>query len=130
MFTVTVKVSFKATHALRGYYGKDELPHSHEWQIAVAIDSLRLDESGCAVDFAEVDRVLAELIQPMSDRSLNSLPAFKYESPSAENIARHVYRELSKVLNSCSCNVTCVTVWEDENHSASYYDEKPKGCCL
>lgn len=122
MFEITVRTSFEASHALRGYRGGDEAPHSHRWRCEVTIVSGELDAAGCAVDFALVDAALARAIAPLSGHSLNECAAFARENPSTENVARFLSRALAGQLNTPSRRVARVTVWEDEDHSATYYE--------
>lgn len=123
MFEVSVRQSFEATHALRGSCGADEPPHAHRFRCEVTIAAEALDDAGCAVDFAEADVALARAIAPFEGRALHESPPFSKESPSAENIARYLFRVLSESLRGEGRRVARVTVWEDGGHSATYFEE-------
>ena len=120
MYEVTVKKSFEATHALRNYRGGEEAPHAHRFTCEVQIASMVLDAAGCAVDFCEVDAALERALGPLAGASINAAEPFARVSPSAENIARHLYREMARALATGTRRVARVTVWEDAEHSASY----------
>ena len=122
MFEVTVHASFDAWHALRNFHGKDEIPHSHSWHCEAVIGTQTLDSSGCAIDFGEVDGAIAKAIAPLANQKLNEIEIFASESPSAENMARHLYRALSSALDDSTRHVSRITVWEDDAHGATYYE--------
>jgi 6-pyruvoyltetrahydropterin/6-carboxytetrahydropterin synthase len=52
-------------------------------------------------------------------RCLNQISPFDEENPTAENIARHVYVEIKKLLPD-KINVVEVIVWESANHGVKY----------
>jgi 6-pyruvoyltetrahydropterin/6-carboxytetrahydropterin synthase len=121
MYEVTVKKSFFASHYLRNVTRGVESPHDHHWVIEVKIKSEKTDASGCVIDFRQVDNALIELTNLYQGRVLNETGAFTKESPSAENIARHFFDELSKLLNIKKdvCLIS-VSAWEDNEHGATY----------
>ena len=51
MFEVSVTMSFGAAHNLRGYRGKCEALHGHNWKIEVVYTAKTLDKIGMATDF-------------------------------------------------------------------------------
>lgn len=120
MFNVTVSKGFKARHALRGYRGGDESPHGHMWRAEATIEADSLDPSGCAVDFAQADAMLAAAVAPFEGGDLNELLAGK--SPSAENVARHIFRRMAEAMDGGGRRVARVKVWEDAEHSAAYFE--------
>lgn len=122
MFDVTVRTAFEATHALRDDRGEGEPLHAHRWRCEVTIAATSLDRAGCAIDFHEVDAILARAIEPFAGRSLCACSLFSEESPSAENIARALFFALAEELKTPSRRVSRVTVWEDDDHRASYYE--------
>lgn len=120
MFEISAKTTFNAAHALRNYRGAAESCHDHEWICEAVVRVEGLDDSGCAVDFADIDVLLLEIVLPFRGKHINEVAPFDTISPSAENIARHIFDMLSKAIDSDSREVSRVTVWEDERHSASY----------
>ena len=122
MFKVNVARSFRASHALRNYDGADEAVHDHTWRCDICIEAKFLDESGCAVDFVKIDKLIDEIIHPLEERSFNSIKPFDETSPSTENIARFIFDKTSGVLDKNGMRVSSVSVWEDPDHSATYYE--------
>ena len=122
MFEVTVRKSFEASHALSNYRSGNEEPHEHQWECAVTIAATKLDPAGCAIDFAWVDKALERVLAPISQKTLHETELFAQKSPSAENIAHYIYRSLAENINNESQRITRVTIWEDPDHSASYFE--------
>ena len=121
MFEIKVTKTFRASHALRNYKGSTEDPHEHLWRCEATVSSETLDEAGCAADFVEVGKLLSEAISPITRKEIHETPLFTNVSPSAENVARYLYDSLAKNLNDERKRVSRITVWEDENHCASYF---------
>ena len=61
-------------------------------------------------------KVLAE----MDHSFLNELDAFKTVNPSSENIARHIFKSLSREHNNKDVKVVKVIAWESDSACASY----------
>lgn len=120
MFEVIVKKSLFASHELKNYGGTDESPHDHHWIIEAKFRSDVLDKSGCAIDFRDIDRAFAEILTPYQGKTLNDTEPFKKMSPSAENIAKHIFETLISTLKDNKAQIISVTAWEDENHGATY----------
>jgi len=123
MFEVSVREDFSAAHRLRGYPGKCENVHGHNWTVEVFIQSEELDEIGVTIDFAKIKAALREVLAKLDHRDLNEIEPFDKENPSSENIARYVYGELTQTLNSPGIRVSKVSVHETEDASASYWEE-------
>ena len=58
MFEVTVEETFAAGHALRGYRGKCENVHGHNYRVQLTLEGPELDAVGLLVDFVEVKRLI------------------------------------------------------------------------
>ncbi|MGH9527259.1 MAG: 6-pyruvoyl trahydropterin synthase family protein, partial [Terriglobales bacterium] len=54
VFEVTVEETFSAGHALRGYRGKCENPHGHNYRVRVQLRGEALDAVGLLEDFAHI----------------------------------------------------------------------------
>ncbi len=113
-WTLKVRDRFQAAHFLREYKGKCEKVHGHTFYVEVAIESGELDETGISIDFTEIKKALSDILPDHTH--LNEVYAF---NPSAENLARHFYDELKKLFP-----VTAVTVWESEDASATYTEDR------
>lgn len=124
MFEITVEESFAAAHALRGYRGKCENLHGHNYRVQVTLEGETLDETGLLVDFAELKKMLHDVIERLDHRNLNEVPPFDAVNPSAENMARYVYDELRRRLEQTGRDVRVrvarVRIWETETSAAAY----------
>ncbi len=121
MFEVTVEQSFAAGHALRGYHGKCENVHGHNYKVRVTIQGEQLDATGLLVDFVEVKRTMKQVIEYLDHRFLNDVPPFDILNPSAENMARYFYDEFSKGLHAAvPVRIAEVKIWETDTTSATY----------
>jgi len=122
MFEITVEESFPAAHVLRGYRGKCEYVHGHNYRVRMSLEAAELDAAGLVVDFAEVRRVLRDLVGPFDHRLLNEVPPFDTLNPTAENMARYFFEELSRRLaaHAPRVRVAEVRVWETEGATAAY----------
>ena len=61
MFQVSVEETFSAGHALRGYKGKCENPHGHNYRVRVTVEGQQLDSIGLLYDFTHLKRILRGL---------------------------------------------------------------------
>ena len=122
MFQVSVEETFSSGHALRGYKGKCENVHGHNYRVQVTLAGPQLDGIGLLVDFTELKRVLRGIIAVLDHQFLNDLDAFKIVNPSAENLAKYFYDETRRQLTSLPAGaaITEVTLWETDTASARY----------
>lgn len=122
MFEVAVEESFAAGHALRGYKGKCENVHGHNYKVRVVLAGEKLDPVGLLYDFAELRRRISEVIRSLDHKFLNDMPPFTEVNPSAENIAKYFYDELSRRLAASPNGAALreVTVFETETTTATY----------
>jgi 6-pyruvoyltetrahydropterin/6-carboxytetrahydropterin synthase len=122
MFQVSVEETFSAGHALRGYKGKCENPHGHNYRVRVEVEGEQLDSIGLLFDFGDLKRILRELIGDIDHKFLNDQAPFDAINPSAENIAKFLYDEASKQMRGMSHGprIKGITVWETDETSATY----------
>src|ERR1043165_1231794 len=115
MFEVTVEETFAAGHALRNYHGKCENVHGHNYKVQVTFAGPRLDEIGLLVDFVHVKQVMRGAIERLDHQFLNDLAPFDLLNPSAENIAKYFYEEISQRLEpGVPVRVDAVRIWETD----------------
>ena len=95
MFEVTVEQTFAAGHALREYKGKCENVHGHNYRVQVTVEGEQLNRIGLLVDFVELKRVVREIIAYLDHQFINDLEPFTRINPSAENMAKYFYDEVS-----------------------------------
>jgi 6-pyruvoyltetrahydropterin/6-carboxytetrahydropterin synthase len=118
MYKVKVTSQFSSAHNLRGYKGKCEDLHGHNWHIEAVVSSEELDELGMVVDFKEIKKALREVTGELDHKHLNEVDYFKDVNPTSENIARYLLEKLSK--KSPELNICEVTVYETDTSSATY----------
>jgi 6-pyruvoyltetrahydropterin/6-carboxytetrahydropterin synthase len=121
MFEVSVEQTFAAGHALRGYKGKCENVHGHNYKVRLTIAGEELDSIGLLVDFVEVKRAMKQVIEYLDHRFMNDLPPFDAINPSAENLARYFYDEVGRHLSaSVPVKISEVKVWETDVTTATF----------
>lgn len=119
MFEIRVEKTIACAHRLFDYDGPCEELHGHNYRIEVTYSGRELDRFGMLVDFTDVKRVFHAVLDTLDHKYLNDLPAFKDLSPSAENIAAHVFHELVKSPFE-RAKLECVSVWETPTQVAVY----------
>jgi 6-pyruvoyltetrahydropterin/6-carboxytetrahydropterin synthase len=119
MFEVSVEETFAAGHALRGYKGKCENVHGHNYRVQLTVEGEQLDSIGLLLDFGEVKRLVREVVARLDHRFINDLPPFDVLNPSAENLAKYFYDEISSSLSG-STRLGQVKIWETDITSATY----------
>ena len=121
MFEVSVEDTFAAGHALRNYRGKCENVHGHNYRVQVTFSGPELDSIGLLVDFVEVKKLMGAVVDRLDHQFLNELPPFDVLNPSAENIAKYFYDEISGGLGqSKPVRLGEVRIWETDSSSAIY----------
>lgn len=125
MFEVTVEKSFAAGHYLRGYRGKCEKPHGHNYKVKVTLQGRDLDPAGLLLDFKDLKEVVRTVIERLDHQMINELEPFNTLNPSAENLARYFYQQAGTrlgMLTDGRVRVKDVTVWETEDAAATYFE--------
>jgi len=122
MFQVSVEETFSSGHALRGYKGKCENPHGHNYRVQVTLEGPQLDNIGLLVDFSQLKEVMRGIIRRLDHQFINDLEPFTKMNPSAENIAKYFYDEVNGKLTGLApgWRVTEVVVWETDTAMAKY----------
>lgn len=123
MFEVTVEMSFAAGHALRNYKGKCENVHGHNYRLEVTLQGEQLDSAGLLMDFVDLKRSMGAAVERLDHRFINEIPPFDVLNPSAENMAKYFYDQVSKGLGEVevSVRIAKVKVWETDTSSATYW---------
>ena len=119
MFEVTVEETFAAGHALRNYHGKCENVHGHNYRVQITMEGEELNDAGLLVDFADVKRLVRAVVARLDHQFLNDLAPFDAINPSAENMARYFYDEISGGLPP-GPRIREVKIWETDITSATY----------
>lgn len=122
MFDITIEAQFSAAHQLRGYKGKCEALHGHNWRVQVTISSEKLDDLGMVLDFHELKAITGEVLASLDHSFLNDVFPFTEINPSSENMSKWIYESIRKKIMKKNCTISSVTVWENETSSATYYE--------
>ena len=121
MYEVKILTEFSAAHQLREFHGGCENLHGHNWKIEICVRGEQLDKTGLLVDFRIVKNHTKNILSNIDHTFLNDFGPFKDLNPSSELIAKYLFDELSKLINSSSLNVSRVSAWESDSSRASYY---------
>ena len=122
MFEIFVEHTFAAAHALRNYHGKCENVHGHNYRVRVTLEGPQLDAIGLLVDFTRLKAIVREIMGRLDHQFVNDLEPFKTVNPSAENMAKYFYDEVTRGLKDlpAGARVTDVILWETDTSRAQY----------
>lgn len=122
MYEVSVDESFAAGHYLRGYKGKCENQHGHNYRVRITLAGKEVDATGLLYDFVHLKQVIQGVIRTLDHKNLNDFAPFDTLNPSAENIARYIYDETSRQMHTSSTGaaVASITVWETDTSAATF----------
>jgi 6-pyruvoyltetrahydropterin/6-carboxytetrahydropterin synthase len=122
MFQVSVEETFSAGHALRGYKGKCENVHGHNYRVRVTVEGPQLDAIGLLSDFTHLKHAVREVISILDHQFVNDLEPFKTVNPSAENLAKYFYEQVAARLKNLppGARITDTVLWETDTSRAQY----------
>ncbi|MBF0521123.1 MAG: 6-carboxytetrahydropterin synthase QueD [Nitrospirae bacterium] len=123
MFELSVESTFAAAHQLRGYKGKCEALHGHNWRVQVVVQADKLNEIDIAIDFHDLKKFTKDVTSQLDHAFLNDIFPFTQINPSSENIAKWIYDTLRKKISTEHVRLLSVTVWESETAAATYYED-------
>ena len=116
MYSIKIEADFSSAHNLRGYKGKCEALHGHNWRVEVALSAAGLDKAGMLLDFRKLKMKLDRILERLDHKYLNGIAYFKKNNPTSENIAKYIYDSLKPGVS----DLASVTVWESEKSCATY----------
>ena len=131
MFRVSRQIDFCYGHRLLNYEGKCRYLHGHNGRAIITIEADRLDGRGMVLDFSDIKRVVSGWIDDNLDHRMilhHDDPAVKVlqemgeplylmdENPTAENIARLIYR----ITADSGFPIVEARLWETPNCYAAY----------
>ena len=120
-FEVMIERNFSSAHQLRGYKGKCENLHGHNYKIEIYARGRELDNIGLLVDFGELKTAADEVVQYLDHRNINELPPFDVElNPSAENLARYILERVASRVGDQRVQVYKVRCFETPTSIATY----------
>jgi 6-pyruvoyltetrahydropterin/6-carboxytetrahydropterin synthase len=120
-FEVMIERNFSSAHQLRGYKGKCENLHGHNYKIEIYARGGELDHIGLLVDFGELKEAADEVVAYLDHRNINELPPFDEElNPSAENLARYILERVASRVGDDRVSVYKVRCFETPTSVATY----------
>lgn len=120
-FEVMIERNFSSAHQLRGYKGKCENLHGHNYKIEIYARGSELDNIGLLVDFGELKDAADDIVQYLDHRNINELPPFDVQlNPSAENLARYILEQVSRRVGDERVKVYKVRCFETPTSVATY----------
>jgi 6-pyruvoyltetrahydropterin/6-carboxytetrahydropterin synthase len=120
-FEVMIERNFSSAHQLRGYKGKCENLHGHNYKIEIYARGSELDNIGLLVDFGELKEAADEVVAYLDHRNINELPPFDEElNPSAENLARYILERVASRVGDERVRVYKVRCFETPTSVATY----------
>jgi len=124
MYDLAVELTVAAGHQLRGYNGKCEKCHGHNWKIRLEVTTDVLDAIGLGVDFGELKTILNEVTADYDHAMLNELPDFSVQNPTSENLARVIYQKCLERIRDLDhpMKMKCVIVWESSGAFVRYHE--------
>ena len=134
---ITRRVEFSASHRCavatwsddrnREVYGEEANPygHGHNYVLEVTLSGKVDEVTGMIVDLKDVKAVLnREVVEPMDHRYLNAeVPPFDKVVPTAENLAREIWRRILPHFSSETVQLHEVRLYETENLYVEYRGE-------
>ena len=123
MYSLTVKDHFDAAHLLDGYPGECSGLHGHTWDVEATVEGDDLDGIGIVYDFKRLKSDLAACLEPYDHGCLNEVAPFDRMNPTAENLARVLFEELSARVDD-AVRVVEVVVWESPIARIAYREDR------
>ncbi len=129
MYILTIEDYISAAHQLKGYKGKCENIHGHNWKVEVSVCGEKLNDIGILIDFHELKDMLKEVLQEFDHTNLNDTREFADKNPSSEILSKIIYNKLNEMLqhynnkNKTAIDVYAVTVWESASCRSTYQEK-------
>jgi 6-pyruvoyltetrahydropterin/6-carboxytetrahydropterin synthase len=128
LFEVMIERNFSSAHQLRGYKGKCENLHGHNYRVEIYARGRELDRTGLLVDFVELKAAADEVVNYLDHRNINELPPFDEElNPSAENLARYILERVASRVGDERVQVFQVRCFETPTSVATYRVDEGDG---
>jgi 6-pyruvoyltetrahydropterin/6-carboxytetrahydropterin synthase len=116
VYSLKVEATFSSAHNLRGYKGKCEDLHGHNWRVEIVASGVDLDNTGMLLDFKYLKMKLSAVLEKLDHKYLNNITYFKKINPTSENIAKYIYDKLMRD----GLKLKSITVWENNTSCATY----------
>ena len=136
---ITRKVEFSASHVCRSdrlseaentsLYGLAANPHGHghNYVVEVSLEGEPDPVTGMVLDLKDLKELLnREIVEPFDHRFLNyEAPPFDRIVPTAENLAREIWRRLEPHLCNERGRLHSVRLYETPDLFVDYFGEQP-----
>jgi len=120
-YEVMIERNFSSAHQLRGYKGKCENLHGHNYKIEIFARGDELNNIGLLIDFVDLKAAADEIVKYLDHRNINELPPFDEElNPSAENLARYILEYVNGRVADDRVQVYKVRCFETPTSVATY----------
>ncbi|MBP8083581.1 MAG: 6-carboxytetrahydropterin synthase QueD [Spirochaetes bacterium] len=123
MYKVSVEDKISSAHQLRGYKGKCEKLHGHNWKIILTVKGDKLDAAGMLIDFHELRDILSNVLSEIDHTNINEVLYFLHINPTSENIAYYIFHRTRAMLDMKNFSEICVDkvcVYETDKAMAEY----------
>jgi 6-pyruvoyltetrahydropterin/6-carboxytetrahydropterin synthase len=121
IFEVMIERNFSSAHQLRGYKGKCENLHGHNYKIEIYARGRELNDIGLLIDFVDLKRAADQVVKYLDHRNINELPPFDVElNPSAENLAKFILDWVAARVGDERVEVYKVRCYETPTSIATY----------
>eukprot|EP00741_Cyanophora_paradoxa_P009917 tig00000157_g9606.t1 len=121
MFEIKKVFTFESAHHLVHHEGKCRRPHGHSYVLKVRVRADDLVSKGSStnmvMDFSDISKVVKPMVDSYLDHQ-NLNETLNNDSPSAEFIARWIYRHLKPQIPG----LYSITVCETATASATYWE--------
>lgn len=116
-----IERNFSSAHQLRGYKGKCENLHGHNYKIEIYAKGEELNNIGLLIDFVDLKRAADEVVKYLDHRNINELPPFDEElNPSAENLAKFILEYIASRVDDDRVRIYKVRCFETPTSIATY----------
>jgi 6-pyruvoyltetrahydropterin/6-carboxytetrahydropterin synthase len=119
VYKTFIDTSFSAAHQLRDYKGSCGQLHGHTWKVRVEVETDCLDKIGMTIDFKDLKTKADSVISEFDHHCINQVSPFDKENPTAENLAKTIYKKLKEILPD-NIAISEVTVWESASYGVEY----------
>ena len=115
-----IERNFSSAHQLRGYKGKCENLHGHNYRVEIYARGSELDNIGLLVDFVELKAAADEVVLYLDHRNINELEPFTELQPSAENLAKYILERVAAKVGDDRVQIYKVRCFETPTSVATY----------
>ena len=112
-----IERNFSSAHQLRGYKGKCENLHGHNYKIEIYARGEELNNIGLLIDFVDLKKAADEIVKYVDHRNLNDVPGL--DNSTCENLGAFIWQALRPRIPQLSA----VTVWETTDACCTYRGE-------